>query len=171
MANLNNPYGLRSLGVTLSGVSPSTSLMSKLVSYGTAIFRGDAVNRVAGGALEASATPGTTLYSGVSLSYSAALTAADHIVIDDPNALFHAQMSGALVAANFGLNANLLLTAGNAATKMSKHTVNTTGLAVTATLDVHLMRLVSDPTNELNTNGRVVIVFNKHRMNPAAVGV
>jgi hypothetical protein len=171
MPNLNNPNGLRSLGITLSGVSPTTNLYVKLAAYATALFRGDAVNRVASGPIEVSATPGTTTYQGVNLNFGAASTATDHIVVDDPNALFTAQMSLALAAADIGKNANLLLSAGNAATKQSRHAVNSTGIAATATLDVKLLRLLSDPTNELGDYGRVVLVFNKHRMNPGVLGV
>lgn len=171
MANLNNPHGLRSLGITLSGGCLSIENFSKVVGYGTAIFRNDAVNRVADGSIEASATPGTTLYSGVALNYGAASTATEHSVIVNPDALFEAQADGSLVAADMGLNANLVLTAGNATTKISKHQINSATEDVTNTLDVHLLKLLDAPDNEAGNYARIEIVFNKHRMNPSAVGV
>ena len=73
MANVDNPHGLHSLGRTIDGGCPYIQRLQKDASEGTAIFIGDAVNREADGNIEAaSATPGTTLYSGVSLNHGAA---------------------------------------------------------------------------------------------------
>jgi hypothetical protein len=173
MANNNNPHGLRPLGISLSGGPAMLDSLSKASGYGTAIFTYDAVNRVADGSIEASATPGTTLYSGVALNYGAASTATDHLVVISPDALYEAQVDDAtgFTAAEMGLNANLLLTAGNATTKVSKHTINHTGVDVTATLDVHLLGLLNVPDNAFGGYARIEICFNKHRMAPAAVGV
>lgn len=173
MANVNNPHGLRPLGISLSGGPQHIEKFSKLVGYGTAIFLWDAVNRVSGGALQASATPGTTTFTGVSLNYSAPSTAAEHLVITTPDAIFEAQGngSGSLDAADEGLNANLVLTAGNAATRLSKHQIAESTKQTTATLDVHLLRLLALPDNEYGAYSRFEIVFNKHRMSPATAGV
>src|SRR5512139_1552657 len=91
MANVDNPHGLRPLARTLSGGMPWVQLFTKAVGYATAIFQHDAVNQVADGSIEASATPGTTLYSGVALNYGAASTATEHLVITSPDAIFEAQ--------------------------------------------------------------------------------
>jgi hypothetical protein len=146
----------------------------KAVGYGTAIFQFDAVNRVADGTIEASATPGTTLYSGVALNWGPAATATTHLVITDPHHCYVAQDNSAapgLLEIDMGMNANLVLTAGNVATQLSKHQVNATGIAVTATLDVHLLRKYDVPDNDYGPHCRVEIIFNSHRMNGAAVGV
>lgn len=172
MANNNNPHGLRSLGVTLSGGAPVLEVFSKVVGYGTAIFRGDAVNRVADASIEASATPGTTAYSGVSLNYGAASTATDHVCVIDPFALFEAQSNGSLVAADMGLNANLTLGAGSTSTKLSGHQIDASTKATTATLDVHLLRSLRVPENDITSNyARIEVIFNKHRMQSGVAGV
>lgn len=174
MANVNNPHGLRPLMRTMGGGEMQLFEFSKVVGYGTAIFKWDAINRVADGSIEASATPGTTLYSGVSLNWGAASTATKHSCITAPGAVYEAQNDDSvtgLVAADMGLNANLVLTAGNATTKTSKHQINHTGIDVTATLDVHLLGLLNTADNAFGGNARIEIVFNKHRMAPAAVGV
>lgn len=171
MANIDAPHGLRPLGVTLSGGCPVLSTFSKAAGYGTAIFRGDAVNRVASGSIEASATPGTTLYSGVSLNYGAASTATEHTVITSPDAIFEAQADGSLAEADMGLNANLVLNAGSALTRQSGHEIAAASAAVTATLDVKLLRKLAVPNNEYGANVRIEIAFNKHRLNPAVAGV
>jgi hypothetical protein len=172
MANINNPHGLMPLGILIGGGPAMIEEYSKVVGYGTALFRWDAVNRVADGSIEASATPGTTLYSGVVLDRGAASTATTHHVIVSPGAIFEAQCGVAgLVAADMGLNGNLLLSAGSATTGASGHIVNTTGVDVTATLDVHLLGLCNIEGNAFGAYARLEILFNKHRMSPASVGV
>ncbi len=175
MANVDNPHGLRPLMRAFGGGCAGIEQLSKVAGYGTALFIGDAVNRVADGSIEASATPGTTLYSGVNLNYAAASKASDHLVITDPDMIFEAQDNDAggtgFVAADMGLNANLQLNSGSATTQISGHEINTTGAAVTASLDVHLMRKLDVPDNAFGPSCRVEIMFNKHRMAKAAVGV
>ncbi len=94
MANVDFPHGIRPLGISLSGGPGTIEQFSKVVGYGTAIFVHDAINRVADGSIEASATPGTTLYSGVALDYGKASTATDHLCITNADALFEAQGDG-----------------------------------------------------------------------------
>ena len=173
MANLNNPHGLRPLGINLAGGAPYFEQLSKLASYATAIFQYDAVNRVSGGAIQASATPGTTTYTGVAMNYGAASTATDHLVCTDPTALYEAQEDGSagIAAADLGLNANLVLTAGNTLTKISKHQIAGSTKAVTSTLDVHLLSLLAVPDNAFGNNARIEFVFNKHRYAPGVAGV
>jgi hypothetical protein len=172
MANTNAPFGLRFL-YTLTGGPEQTEFFNKVVGYATAIYRGDAVNRVADGSIEVSATPGTTLYSGVALNTGAASLATSHCIIVDPSAVFLAQGdgSGTLALADEGLNANLVLTAGDSVRKMSKHQVAESTKQTTNTLDVKLLKLAKLPDNEAGAYARFEIFFNKHRMNPAVAGV
>lgn len=172
MANVDNPFGLIPLMYTLGGGPPIINRFDKAVGYATAIFRGDAVNRVADNSIEASATPGTTLYSGVSLDHGAASKATEHLVIVSPDAVFIAQDEGTgVVVADLGLNANLVLNAGNATTLQSGHEINGATKAVTATLDVKLLNLLRVPNNEAGAFARIQIIFNKHRMHAAVAGV
>jgi hypothetical protein len=179
LANNNNAHGLRPLGISLGGGPAFIEQFSKAVGYGTAIFQNDAVNRVADGSIEASATPGSSLYSGVALNYGAALTATDHLVITSPDALFEAQDDGTtgqgvpgITAVGLGMNANLVLTAGVAATShISKHQIAASTLDTTNTLDMHLLKLLSAPDNAYGQYARIEMVFNRHRMAPGVAGV
>lgn len=157
---------------TNEGGELSVRQFPKVVGYGTAIFEFDAVNRVADASIEASATPGTTLYTGVSLNWGAASTATLHQVITSAGAVYECQDDGAGgAAADMGLNANLILTAGNTVSKISKHQIDGDTADVTSTLDVHLLAVLDVPDNAGGANARIEIMFNKHRMNPSAVGV
>jgi hypothetical protein len=176
MPNVDFPSGLKSLGVCLSGLHPPRVMrMTKDASEATAIFAGDAVNQEADGNIEAaSATPGTTLYSGVSLTYGAAATLTYHDVVVSVDALFHIQDNNdtdGFAEADRGLNCNLELNAGNAITGQSGHELDESTAAVTATLDVKLHNLLGVPTNSYGANGRWVVSFNKHRNAPGVAGV
>ncbi len=174
MANIDNPSGLRSLGKCSSGGHPQVDLLTKVVGYAKAIFPGDAVNQVADGSIETSATPGTTLYSGVSLDYGATLTATEHVVVISFDAIFEAQDDGdsdTMTAADVGLNANLILGAGVVATLKSGHEIDTNTADVGAGLDVKLLRKANKPNNAWGANVRMEIAFNKHRMAPGVAGI
>ena len=174
MSNANNPHGLRPLGISLSGGPAFIDKLSKIATYATAIFMYDAINRVADGSIEASATPGTTAYSGVSLDYGKASSATDHLVVISPDAIYETQNDDGttgLVAADMGLNANLILGAGSATTKLSGHQIDQSTAQTTNTLDVHLLGLLNVPDNAFGAYARIEVVFNKHRMSPATAGV
>ncbi len=177
MANVNNPHGLRPTMRTLSGGFLSLFPFTKLVGYGTGIFQWDPVCRVTGGAIQALTTAGTTLFSGVALSYSPASTAAVISCIIAPDAVYEAQDSNVLagiVAANIGQNANLVAGAGNALRpNLSGWTINDNTVATTNTLDVHLLNLVNTPTSDNNYGpyARVEVMINRSRMANQVVGV
>jgi len=175
MANVDNPHGLRPIMRTLDGGFPLLQTFTKDASEATAIFQGDAINREADGNIEAaSATPGTTLYSGVSLQYGAALALSTHICDVSPNSVFEAQDNSdtdGFAAADMGLNVNLELNAGVVATKQSGHELDESTATTTATLDMHMLQLVNAPDNAAGAFSRVEVVFNKHRMNPGVAGV
>ena len=174
MPNVNYPHGLNSLGRTLAGGLPTVESFQKAASFCTALFIGDAIARAADGTINTTITPGTTLYSGVNLNWGAASTLTDHLVVTSPDALFEAQDNDAstgTLAADVGLNANLVLTAGDSLTLLSKHQVNQSTLATTSTLDVKILRKYDIPNNDYGPNARLEIIFNKHRMHPAVAGV
>jgi hypothetical protein len=166
MANVNNPFGLRSLGLTLSGGAPQIELFDKVVGYGTAVFPGDAVNQVADGSIEKSATPGSTLYSGVALDYGAASKATNHLVVVSPDAVFVTQCDDdgtGLVATDRGINCNLVLGAGSATTYKSGHQLHSTTKNTTSSLDMKLRRLFPVGDNAYGVYARWEVVFNNHR--------
>lgn len=175
MANVDNPHGLRPLMRTLDGGFPMIREFSKDASEGTAIFINDAVNREDDGNIEAaSATPGTTLYTGVSLNYGAASTLTKHLVIISPGAIYEAQDNNdtdGFVAADMGLNANIELNAGSATTLISGHEIDESTINTTNSLDLHLWELLDVPDNEAGAHCRVVVTFNKHRLAAGVAGV
>ena len=178
MANINNPHGLRPLGISMSGGPPVIDTFKKLVGLASAIYRWDPIARLADASVSAwggstpDITPGTSLYSGVAMNYSPASTAAEIHAVVNPDAMFEAQVDGSgLVEADLGLNANLVYAAGNTLTKISKWQVASSTAATTATLDVHLLALFSDAVNAFGQYARFEVVFNKHRMNAGVAGV
>lgn len=177
MANVNYPHGLRPLGISLSG-SPQVMFQSlkKAATLDTAIGVYDAVARLADGTIsskDADITQGSTLYSGVAMNYGAASTGTTHSVLVTPDAIFECQGDGAgtLDEADMGLNTNLILTACDATTHMSKHALSEAAKNVAATLDVHLIQLFNVPGNAHGAYARIECSFNGHRMAPASVGV
>lgn len=172
MPNPNAPFGLQSMGRTLSGGFPEILHFTKATA--DVVYPNDAVNQLADGTIEAdSATPGTTNYSGISLGYGAAAAAGVLIpVIVSPDVIFIAQADGSLAAADMGLNTNLVLTAGDSTILRSKHQLNSAAEAVTATLDVKLRRLFPRMGNEFASAYPVIeCIFNKHRNAPGVAGV
>lgn len=173
MPNVDNPHGLRPL-YRLGGGNPAVEEFDKVVGYGTAIFIHDAVNRVADGSIEVSATPGTTLWSGVALNHGAASTATKHLVLVDPSMVFEAQDNDdtdGLAAEDMGLNINIEKGAGSATTKISGHELDESTLDVTNSLDLHVLKLLAVPDNDYGEHARVEVMFNKHRLAPGVVGV
>jgi hypothetical protein len=175
MANRDNPHGLSPLMRNLAGGYPSVSQYVKDASGGTAIFINDVVNREADGNIAPGGTPGTTTFQGVALNYGALSTLTDHLVIDDPSALFEAQDNDdtdGLAEADMGLSGNLEFNAGSALSQISGHEIDESTCAdTTATLDVHLLRKLDTPDNAYGANARIEIIFNKHRLNPGVAGV
>lgn len=175
MANIDAPHGLYPIGRTIEGGELQIQLMQKDASEAAAIFQWDAVNREADGNIEAnSATPGTTLFSGVSLNYGAAATLTQHHVIVSPGALYDIQDNNdtdGLAEADMGLNANIELNAGSTTTLISGHELDESTANTTNSLDLHILGKIDAPDNAYGSFCRVLVMFNKHRMNPAVAGV
>lgn len=174
MANVDAPHGLRPL-YHFQGAPWGANEYDKDSGEATAIFIGDAVNREADGNIEAaSATPGTTRYSGVSLNHGGASLATKHLVIDDPMMVFEAQDNNdtdGFAEVDMGLLVNLELNAGNATTLLSGHELDESTVNTTATLDAKMLRKLNVPDNAYGAFCRVEVLINKHRMNPEVAGV
>lgn len=169
MANVNAPFGFRPTMRTISGGPGSILPAHKLVGYGTALFMYDVITHAAAGtkpslAIDAAITPGTTPVLGVNLIYGAASLATDHTIVMAKEHVFLCQGDGTgatfLVAASLQKTANLALTAGNTATKISKHSLSETSLATTNTLDLKVRGLYQAPDNILGQYARVYVTFN-----------
>ncbi|HLG99838.1 MAG TPA: hypothetical protein VKX49_26245 [Bryobacteraceae bacterium] len=174
MANVNNPHGLRPMGRTQAGGYPQCEKYSKPAAYAFACFKWDPVTLLATGYIGVPAdtapaiTPGVTRYLGVALNWSPASTASDHQVMVDPGALYEAQGDGAnganVAFANMNLNTNLVITTpGGGVTRDNSGAQFSEGaIAVTATLDVRLLRLYDEINNAFGANARCELKFNKH---------
>lgn len=169
MANVNAPFGFRPTMRTQQGGSGSIVPAHKIAGYGTALFVNDVVTHAAAGtkptlAIDAAITPGTTPVLGVNMTYGAASVATDHTIVLAAGAIFLVQGDGTgatfLVAASLQKCANAVLTAGNASTKVSKHSISETGLATTNTLDCKVRGLYQAPDNALGQYAKVFVTFN-----------
>jgi hypothetical protein len=176
MSNVNNPFGLRPVMRTMAGGNPNVFGYAKAAAYSHAIFKWDPVTQLAGvlNGPASGMTAGTTRPIGVALAYSLASLAATMLVMDDPGAIFCVQGDGSgsggniIDATTVGYNANLNYTgtAGGGVTRDNSGVQLTEStIAVTATLDVRILRLHQDPTNAYGLNGIVEVVFNKHLNN------
>ncbi len=175
MANVNNPHGLIPTMRNSSGGPTETNPYEKEVGYAYPVYMFDPVTQLAG-VLNGPASgivPGTTLYRGVSMDFSAASVAAGGasgkpglLIVDSPDAIFEAQEDNSgganVVSAKMGYNANLTTTAGDSTLKKSKVQVSGTSINTTGTLDVRIRRLVLDPSNAYGAYGRLELRFNKH---------
>lgn len=170
MANVNAPFGFRPTMRTVSGAAGTLLAVNKIAGYATALFINDAVTHAAASilstpAVDAAITPGTTPVAGVNLIYGAASTATNHsIVLADAGAMFVVQGDGTgatfLVAASLSKNANIALTAGNAALGLSKHSLSETSIATTNTLDLKVRGLYLSASNILGQYAQVYVTFN-----------
>jgi len=183
MANRDAPHGLQLVDMP-DGGSARVEMFKKLASYTTTgIFRGDVVHCKAGDSafkrppIEpwASATPGTTNPSGVSLTYGAGSTLTSHQVIVSPTAYFEAQDNNdtdGVANADIGLNGNVeagtgvILGGGWSGHELDESTYNTSSAR-----DVHLIEVLDVPDNALGAWCRVVVRFNHHRLGYTVAGV
>lgn len=164
MANVNGPFGFAPMGCSQTGGILITRVMKKAAGYGTAIFPGDIVGRANDGTIDRELTPGTTYLQGVSLSYGAASTETEHLIIDNPFALFIAQANGSLVEADMGLNANFAEGTGDTSLFRSKDVINAATEATTGSLDLHLIEKAKEVGNDYGNYVKLIVTINKHRL-------
>jgi hypothetical protein len=174
MANRDNPHGFAPLMRTLGGGCPSVSQYKKDADGATAIFINDMVVRDDDSFINPGGTPGSITIQGVSLNYGAGSAITQHLVVDDPSALFEAQDDGdtdGFAQADMGLNCNAVFGAGSTISQISGHELDEGTVQTTNTLDVKLLRLLDTPDNVAGSHVRVEVMINKHRLNPVVAGV
>lgn len=176
MANMNGAFGLRPCGKTLS-LNPYG-----IVAGATKIFIGDPVKRdtagQAGGLSTVTiAAAGDPIVGAVVSIFDAAGTpvgfypagsAAGYrcMVADDPMQEFVVQEDSdgaALAQADIGLNANLVSGTGNETTNLSGWMLDSSSKNTTATLQVHIERLMQKPDNEIGDYADWVVKINNHQ--------
>jgi len=165
MATTAAPYGARPIG-TLSASGSFTSKTRNLpiiTTYGTQISNGDFVKVAADGTI--AKDTGTTALTAVGIflgcSYtdpttkqktfsnfwpaSNAATDAMAYVLDDPFVVFQMQSDEALNTTDHGLNASVVVTAGNTTFGKSKNALDGSTPATTNTLPLRIIDFVDGP--------------------------
>lgn len=172
MSNVNNPNGLHPTSRRLGGGFSELWYKTKAAAYGYAIRKWDQVTIVAGvlNGPGNGITPGTTRLAGVAASYSPASTLESLGIFGHPDDVFDVQEdnSGAanLVAAKLNYNGNLTTSAGGTPlTEQSGVQLSGTSINTTSSLDVRILQLLADPTNDYGAYGRVEVLINKHQLN------
>lgn len=176
MATVASPYGLRPIGKVGQRYVGSRRAFVVTTNNTAAIFNGDPVTINAGVITVCSATPittrGTTTPIGVFVgceyidpvsglresqylpanAVTAGYTKIRVFVEDDPNCLFQIQSDGSITAAQIGLNATLVMTAGSTTTGNSKVALSATTPALTATFAVRIVDLVNSTSSTGGTS-------------------
>lgn len=192
MASTASPYGLRPINIL--GGQPNTGAIRqyKIASgYATSIFYGDLVSLVVGGTIEKNTGTTTAVPVGVFLGVDYEDTKLGYFnrnmwvggtapktgteafayVLDDPDALFEIQANGTLGQNAIGTNAAIVQGAGDAATGMSKVSLNAGSIALTATLPLRIVDYVRRPGfSELGDAATDVIVRINTHFNRTATG-
>lgn len=181
MANVDNPRGLTPTRM-LSG-APYNGAVNRYyipATDATATFIGDAV-KLAGSAdadgvpTIAQAAAGDTLVGVIvgfepdrddlSLQYRPASTARYALVADSPDVVFEIQedsVGGALAAADVGLNADLVVAAGDTDTGRSAMELDSS-TKVSTTAQIRVLRLIPRVDNEIGANAKWEVLINEHQ--------
>lgn len=165
MANVDAPYGLRV--VDTEGKQVRVKRYTKTTA--DVIYEGDPVKLVAAGTVSLAAAGDKLL--GVAMEAIAAGVAGDIAVCDDPEAIFEIKASGSTVAADVGLNANVLAASGDAALKRSKYELDTASQATTATLQLKILGLSKIDDNAYGTDARLLVKINEHVFQAGTAGI
>lgn len=162
MANTDNPHG----------ATPASRVLRMTVypkSTAAAIYGGDFVSLPAAGKIAAT-TAGNTEIVGVSVGYNAA-TDTEILVFDDPDQTYYVQddgASGTLAAADVGLNADIVATAGNATFLKSQMELDTSDKQTTTS---QLRLLGKHPGDSWGKNVRCLVVINEHALAKKTAGI
>jgi len=184
MANISAPFGFRRIKGTGSAPTFEHSVRKIAAGNATPIFWGDAVIPLATGYI-AQATASTVRMEGIFagckyLSTSQKRTVwsnywpgsdatgdVEAYIIDDPNAQFIVQATGAAAVgfANIGEYINLAVGTGSTATGLSGMSVDQATLATTVTLPFIIRGLVDNPPGVNGTDftsqfNQVIVGFN-----------
>jgi hypothetical protein len=157
MANNNAPFG--AWPVKDRGVEPSVTYYPKV--SGTAIYQGDFVIQDSSGAVAVGTA--TTALLGVAAESRASADVGPMAVYDDPNQIFEIQADGNLVATDLFNNANIVATSPDTNLSRSKHVLQSSSIANTATLPLKILQLApSGQPNDYGSYARVRVVINNH---------
>ena len=189
MANLDAPQGFTPVRHIAGGVI-RTNAYEIANGSGTSIFTGDAVQLLTNGTitLMANNTKPIGVFAGCEYTdqatgdvkflkvWTASTTvktnsAVKAYVYDDPDITFSIQCDGTFANTDVGLNANVLLTAGNTDFGYSKQELTVSTFAVTATLPMRILRLIDEPSNAVGANAKVEVYINNHLLRANTAGI
>lgn len=184
MPNANAPRGFVPIRHLSGGIIRSNKYLIASGS-GNAIHYGDLVKLLDTGYIDVAAAGDTNIigvFQGCNLRdvtgeprferrWSAGLASlggadVEAIVIDDPDVIFEAQAS-TFAQTNVGNNADITATAGDAASGLSRHSINM-GSPGSATAQIRILRLAEG--SETGSFARVECLINEHLLR-GAVGI
>jgi hypothetical protein len=192
MANADRAAGLLPVRyITGAPYNGAADVYSTATGDATAIFLGDPVklsgtsttingvvyadvDQAATGDVIIGVVVGVLPVTNDSLIYRAASTARRLLVATDPSLLYEIQeVSGgtALTAAAIGLNADFVVGTGSTITGMSGVELNNVGEAVTNTLDLQILGLVSRADNEVGEHAKWLVRINRHQFANQVAGI
>jgi len=192
MANADRAAGLLPVRyITGAPYNGAADVYSTATGDATAIFLGDPVklsgtsttingvvyadvDQAATGDVIIGVVVGVLPVTNDSLIYRAASTARRLLVATDPSLLYEIQeVSGgtALTAAAIGLNADFVVGTGSTITGFSGVELNNVGEAVTNTLDLQILGLVSRADNEVGEHAKWLVRINRHQFANQVAGV
>jgi hypothetical protein len=109
-----------------------------------------------------------------SVIYRAASTQRLVLVADDPGILFEIQEVGtgtAFTVNDLGLNANFVVSAGNATTGISGVELDNSTEATTNTLDLQIVGFANRTGNEIGLNAKWLVRINRHQRANQVAGI
>ncbi|MES2904819.1 MAG: hypothetical protein V4696_11595, partial [Pseudomonadota bacterium] len=132
------------------------------------------VTRAAASGAITGAVVGFADATSMTAGYRAASTAAYVLVAHGQDILFEIQedaVGGAIAAADIGLNADIIVAAGNTYSKSSGTMLDTSTKATTITLPLRIRGLSQRPDNELSANAKVLVTLNNTDQTPGTASV
>ena len=187
MANTDIVRGFKLVG-TLHGRPAQIRRYAILAADGTATFIGDAVK--VGGSSDAGGFTKSVVQAAAADAILGVMVGVDKItgvsdanlnlyqthrpasvlmnvwVCDDPDAIYEIQEDGVgatIAVGDIGLNADIIVAAGNATSGMSGMEVDIESKLTTATLQVKILGLVDRADNELAANAKLLVKINNHQ--------
>ena len=158
MANADRPMGFQPYGPILR--------LRPYVAKST-VSRGDAVNRKAGssdtsGKNEVEEADASEALIGVAAHAAASGDAV--LVWDHPDQEFMCQADESDIATNAKIGLNYDLVATNGVSGESRHELDSSTYATTATLPLRLLRIVPSVDNAIGANAKCIVKINNHQL-------
>jgi hypothetical protein len=182
MANVDTPFGLRPISnMAGMGVANRVRPYTVLAADAVAMFVGDLVKLTGTEAISddgftypvVAQAAATNTCVGVVIGFKinpdylgqihrTASTLRTAIVVDDPYAIFEAQVNGTLVAADVGLNADITVGSGSTILGLSAMEVDQSTVK-SATDVLRILRVLNSVDNETGANAKVEVMINEHQ--------